>query len=86
MALQALRQRMSHGRSAPAPVLNLQPDTLDAEDLAPALAGHSGIPEAADSLAYDVDQGLLAVRSTLLAFRLGICTITSTMRPGRART
>ena len=39
-----------------------QPDLLEAEHLQPLAAGHSGLPEATDSLAYDPVQHLLAVQ------------------------
>ncbi len=48
-----------------------QPDRLEAEDILPIASGHSGVPEAADSLAYDPVQRLLAVR----AVRLGLIVI-----------
>ena len=46
------------------PVSLEHPDRLEAEDILPIASGHSGVPEAADSLAYDPVQRLLAVSST----------------------
>jgi hypothetical protein len=39
-----------------------QPDRLESEHIVPIACGHAGVPEAADSLAYDPVQCLLAVR------------------------
>ena len=49
----------------PVPPALEQPDLLEAEDLQPLAAGHSGLPEATDSLAYDPVQHLLTVQIAL---------------------
>ena len=49
----------------PVPPALEQPDLLEAEHLQPLAAGHSGLPEATDSLAYDPVQHLLTVQIAL---------------------
>lgn len=58
-----LNRGSSTARSIP-PSLEAS-DLLEAEHLQPLAAGHAGLPEATDSLAYDPIQHLLAVQIEL---------------------
>lgn len=62
MMRQLLRQHAGNVRPANPGTPSLdQPDTLDVGEVELQPAGHSGIPEATDSFAYDTVQRLLAV-------------------------
>lgn len=56
-----LRQHAAQFVKSVPPALE-QADLLEAEHLQPLAAGHAGLPEATDSLAYDPVQHLLAVQ------------------------
>ncbi len=57
-----LRQHAPAFSRPPVPPSLDEPDRLEAEHLQPLAAGHAGLPEATDSLAYDPVQRLLAVQ------------------------
>ena len=69
MMRQLLRQGAGAMRTSVATAALEQPDLLDPEQLLPVAAGHSGFPEATDSLAYEPVQRLLAVRAPFLLKR-----------------
>lgn len=77
-----LRQHAAITGRPPAPRSLEEPDQLEAEHLQPLAAGHAGLPEATDSLAYDPVQHLLAVQIELTPIAVTLSELKQLLSPG----